>query len=399
MCTLKTVINNTRSFVLVLLLINAGTAFSQKIDRKALVDRNRVIVNSPDTLSSLTVGNGKFAFTVDATGLQTFPEYYAKGVPLGTQSEWGWHSFPNKAGYRFSEALKGYDFNEGNNRLYAVPNDKGRPQAVDYFRQNPHRLQMGNVGLEINKKDGSFVTPEDVKDVHQELNLWTGEITSSFSIEGIPVKVITCAHAVKDVIAVQVTSALIQQKRLKIRFRFPYPTDAFSDMGTNYNQSSAHHTTLTQPSSGTALLKRTLDNDIYYVTAKWNNRATIKKAGEHYYTLLPEGSNPFEVAVTFASLNPGANGPAFSEVRQSSVAGWQKFWQSGAAVDFSGSTDPRAAELERRVVLSQYLTRVQCAGSFPPQETGLTYNSWFGKPHMEMFWWHAAHYALWDRTE
>ena len=67
--------------------------------------------------------------------------------------------------------------------------------------------------------------------------------------------------------------------------------------------------------------------------------------------------------------------------------------------DLSGSTDPRAAELERRVVLSQYLTAIQCAGSLPPQETGLTYNSWFGKSHLEMHWWHAAHFALWNRVE
>ena len=43
--------------------------------------------------------------------------------------------------------------------------------------------------------------------------------------------------------------------------------------------------------------------------------------------------------------------------------------------------------------------RVQEAGYYPPQETGLTYNSWFGKPHLEMHWWHAAHFALWGRPE
>ena len=77
---------------------------------------------------------------------------------------------------------------------------------------------------------------------------------------------------------------------------------------------------------------------------------------------------------------------------------WKDFWLSGGAVDFSECTDERAFELERRVVLSQYLTRSQCAGNYPVQETGLTYNSWFGKPHMEMYWWHTAHYPLWGRT-
>jgi hypothetical protein len=73
---------------------------------------------------------------------------------------------------------------------------------------------------------------------------------------------------------------------------------------------------------------------------------------------------------------------------------WQRFWSTGAAIDLSASP-----ELERRVVLSQYLTAIQCAGSLPPQETGLTCNSWFGKFHLEMHFWHAAHFAHWKRPE
>jgi protein-glucosylgalactosylhydroxylysine glucosidase len=67
-------------------------------------------------------------------------------------------------------------------------------------------------------------------------------------------------------------------------------------------------------------------------------------------------------------------------------------------LDLSGSADARWRELERRVVLSEYLTAIQCAGTLPPQETGETFNSWFGKFHLEMHWWHAAHFALWDRA-
>ena len=33
----------------------------------------------------------------------------------------------------------------------------------------------------------------------------------------------------------------------------------------------------------------------------------------------------------------------------------------------------------------------------PPQETGLTCNSWYGKFHLEMHYWHAAHFATWGR--
>jgi hypothetical protein len=68
-------------------------------------------------------------------------------------------------------------------------------------------------------------------------------------------------------------------------------------------------------------------------------------------------------------------------------------------VEFKGSKDPRAGELERRVVLSQYLTAVNSAGLYPPQEEGLFSNSWNGKFHLEMHVWHEAHFAAWGRAD
>ncbi len=98
---------------------------------------------------------------------------------------------------------------------------------------------------------------------------------------------------------------------------------------------------------------------------------------------------------------PGAEAgalPAGDAVRAAAARHWPAFWQSGGALDLAGSRDPRWRELERRVVLSQYLLAVNEAGSLPPQESGLLNNSgWYGKFHLEMHWWHGAHYALWDR--
>ncbi|MDQ1087228.1 hypothetical protein [Siphonobacter sp. SORGH_AS_1065] len=73
--------------------------FAQRINRQALVERHSVVTTQMDTLASVSIGSGRFVFTVDATGLQTFTAYYAQGVPLGTQSEWGWHSLPNPENY------------------------------------------------------------------------------------------------------------------------------------------------------------------------------------------------------------------------------------------------------------------------------------------------------------
>ena len=91
--------------------------------------------------------------------------------------------------------------------------------------------------------------------------------------------------------------------------------------------------------------------------------------------------------------------PLAPTVVSASKSAWPTYWKSGAAVDLSKSKDPRWKELERRIVLSQYLMKVNEAGSLPPQESGLINNGWFGKFHLEMTWWHAAHWALWNRFD
>ncbi|HEV7380806.1 MAG TPA: hypothetical protein VGN64_13495, partial [Dyadobacter sp.] len=217
------------------LLIPIGiitTGYAQKINRKQVVDRHKVNVKSADTLSSLTVGNGSFAFTADVTGLQSFPEYYQKGVPLGTQSEWGWHSYPNLEAYKFEETLHDYD-QYGRKISYSVQgkNPERGKQATEYYRVNQHRLQLGNVGLDILKKDGSQAGISDIKNINQTLDLWTGKLTSQFTVEGTKVTVVTVAHQQSDAIAARIQSDLLKQGRIKVRLRFPYPNGQFKDEG------------------------------------------------------------------------------------------------------------------------------------------------------------------------
>ena len=69
------------------------------IDRHTLVSRHDIVIRQIDPMGALAVGNGEFAFNVDVTGLQSFPEYYEKTMPIGILSDWGWHSFPNPNGY------------------------------------------------------------------------------------------------------------------------------------------------------------------------------------------------------------------------------------------------------------------------------------------------------------
>ena len=371
-----------------------------KIDRKGLVERHEVVNDHFDSLSSLSVGNGGFAFTVDVTGLQSFPDAYSKGVPLGTESEWGWHSFLNTNHYKFDETLKDY-FIHGRNIPYSVQlkQPARAKEAVEWFRQNPHRLQLGNIGFDIIKKDGNLATINDIKDIHQTLDLWTGEIHSKFTVENIPVDVVTVCNQQQDAIAVKVISPLLKEQRLHLRLRFPYPTAAWADVGNNFTNDDKHVSKVILQKNNAALFQHTIDTTIYYVAAKWQEKSSIKKIGPHYYNIVPDATGNFEITFYFSQNKNISSVPTFAATETNSEQQWKKFWESGGAVDLSGSTDPRAFELERRIVLSQYLTKIQCAGHFPPQETGLTYNSWYGKPHLEMHWWHGIHFSLWGRND
>ena len=373
---------------------------AQTIDRVAVVRRHNVQVHKMDSLSSLSVGNGNFAFTVDATGMQSFPELYAKGVPLGTQSVWGWHSFPNNEHLIIEEAQKIYTI-EGRKISYTVqPKEPERAKkAVEYFRVNPHRLQLGNIGLEITKNDGSLATSTDIKNINQQLDVFTGIITSKFTVDNYPVTISTVCHQQQDVLAFKIESQLCGLNRVAIKIRFPYPNGQFKDVGNNFTKEDAHQSIL-KTSLNSATIQRKIDTTNYAVDISWSAKGFVKKIQSHYFLIQPATkSNAFECSFRFSEKVQEGGLPNFESTNQSSILGWKRFWMSGGAVDFAGSKDPRAFELERRMILSQYLTKIQCSGDYPPQETGLTYNSWYGKPHLEMHWWHAVHFAQWGRPE
>ena len=375
-----------------------GIDKSEKIDRYSLVERNNPQIKEFEELSSLSVGNGNFAFTVDATGLQSYPELYFEGVPLGTQSQWGWHSFPNINKFKHHETLQNYNF-RGLDEPYSVQfNEKGRQQdAADYFRANPHRLHLGYIGLELSDEYGEKINPERIKDINQTLNLWKGVITSHFLIGTDSATVNVAAHPKSDLIAVSLKSQLIEKGRMKVNFRFPYPSGKHTDDATDWNVPQKHKTEVCSQDEHSFVLKRTLDNTVYYVSVVYEGKASLEEIMPHYFVLTPE-NNEFSFVCDFSETLTGMN-HTIMETFNASSNYWTSFWETGGAVDFSKCTDERAKELERRVVLSQYLMAIQSAGMYPPQETGLTYNSWFGKFHLEMHWWHAVHFALWNRAD
>jgi hypothetical protein len=385
--------------------INNVTA---SIDRHAVVNRNNPIITQADALSSLSVGNGHFVTTVDVTGLQSYPEAYKQGVPLCAMSDWGWHQFPNTKGLKPSESEKAFDFGHGHQEVYAVEYKKagdGRhKEATEFFRVNPHRLNLGTLGLHLTDANGTPVALNQLTNIRQEQKLLDGEIESVFTADGQKVEVTTGVHPAKDAVYARIVSQLLKNQRATIRLRFPYPTGKHADDANDWNQSDKHHSEIVEQSAQKALIKRTLDATTYYVLLQWEGKATLSNCDAHEFELSAQD----DVLTISAEYLPSVPSPSsissltsfeYDQYHKATLRHWGAWWNAGAIVDFSQCTDPRAKELERRVVLSQYLTKINCANNMPPQETGLTYNSWFGRPHLEMTWWHAVDFTLWNRPE
>ncbi len=388
-------------FLLLLATRLAAAPVTPPIDRQALVKRHAVVLHAFDANNPLSVGNGEFAFTADATGLQTFADAFTNTTPLGTLSQWGWHSAPNPDGWSSEK----YPFKEfevfGRKVGYNdVPGNKQTPETK-WLRANPHRLHLGQIGFILTHANGTAAQTNDLSEVEQTLDLWSGTLHSVFKFDGQKVDVQTVCHPDRDLIAVRVVSPLLKRGRIKIQLHFPYGTG--STVTADWSRPEAHETYMNQASIPEARFTRKLDRDLYYVAARWSEGAEIKEVEKHRFTIsaagqsLFGGARPLEFVCEFLPKAVVKNLPDFEQTRAAAGEHWKQFWSSGGAIDLSGSKDPRWSELERRIVLSQYLTAIQCAGSLPPQETGLTYNSWEGKFHLEMHWWHAAHFALWNR--
>jgi hypothetical protein len=392
------------------------------IQREAVVSRHDPSVTTVDPGTVFAVGNGQFAFTPDVTGFQSMNVSYGRPFPLVTMSDWMWHSSPFPEGVDVFHDFEYAYLESSRGARVPYPLDQPSPSSVtNWLRANPHRLDLGQVALCARAPNGSShraLSEADVANVNQSLSLWTGTLQSSFSLLGGHASVTTAVHPDLDAVGWKVTLSAELGDRLGVRLAFPYGSSEFmsaADWSTD-PPGRNHTTTLLESSNRTLRLLRQLDYDSYEVrcdwSAEWPQEVEARKPsgiepfrdGAHAFVLpLERGMRSFDLACLFAPR--GAHYPLSSEAAwqadKSSATGvalergvpsassilkvsadhWRAFWRSGAFVDLGSAQggDVRAMELERRVVLSQYLTRVHSAGSLPPQETGLAANSWFGK--------------------
>lgn len=386
------------------------------IDRRRLVDRHRIRRTTTEPRSPLQLGNGELGLSVDVTGMQTFPDLHPHigrdpgnpGSLLGTQSQWGWHTTPRDPRPELRSATRTFDTARGpvpyvdlSTRTFGEGPETGTEDEL-WLRENPHRLMLGWIGLAASSVGEEQLSAEDLRPLGQELDLWTGIAESVFTLRGFHFTVRTAVHPTRDALALSIDTDSPYPPAL--RFRFPYGSGAW---GNAVRWEDEAHTTTVQSRGKAAQVSRTLDETHYRVGLLGNQTMSTAQPARHEVILTAQAlaeDQPWSITVDF---HPGPTPSDHVEsvavppeqVFEASRGWWERHWSTGGIVDLSESTDPRAAELERRIVLSQYLTAINCSGSTPPQETGLMVNSWRGKFHLEMHWWHAAHFAVWGRPE
>ncbi|WP_103063952.1 hypothetical protein [Actinomyces qiguomingii] len=428
------------------------------IDRQALVSRHDIHLHADSPELVLTLGNGDFAFSADATGLQTFTSRHdpsgldphtpaslsARILEGTTQSTWGWHEQPNPSGHALTDAMTAYSTARGPvrypdrpslQRMMEIASGKVTPEPPDlagmWLCSNPHRLDLGRLGLAApdpldgspgnstdNAADGtrSSGTGTAITELEHDaltgltahLDLWRGHLSSTFRFRDAPVQVTTAVAGQGAILGTRVSSPLLAEGDLVLRLTFPDPNPGFSPAAL-WGQEPEGEVVLCEAGQWGAVVERRIDTTAYRITLTWDAPATAALTDARTLVLAPApGTAALGVVAAFEPTSgPGSELYAapvtppddVDAVLASSAAFWEEYWRSGAAVELAGSTDSRAAELERRIVLSQYLLRTSGGGAAPPQESGLVTNTWRGKFHLEMHWWHAAHFAAWGRPE
>ena len=364
------------------------------MDRKALVTRHFPQVAGIDLRSPLSVGNGGFAFTVDVTGLQTLYDTYDQHAnPLCTMSDWGWHVTPTEGGKPYELTDIEHTSYQHQAREIKLPVEKksGSEVAYGWLRENPHRCNLITLELGFNR---DRLWPKLLENTQQTLDLYRGVIISQFEVQGEPVKVTTWCDSEQDMLAFIIETEL---KGLTVDVTFSYGASNISGAAW---ESPEKHQSQTQEVAAEGQrayhIQRTMDELCYDVKLVTNSELKECDDENHYYRVtVADGLTTLLVDLSQEDRKI----PSLSESLERTERAMARFWEKTGLVDFSGSKDPRATELERRMVLSLYLSKIQGTGTLPPQETGLTCNSWHGKHHLEMHLWHSAYLPLFNHGE
>lgn len=306
--------------------------------KKSDIIKYNLKFNHIDSKNPVTIGNGDFAITLDQTGTQSLYETY-KDIPLSTMSNKNWF-------YKDKKNIKPSYVDGKAYMLFNLDNDPN----YQTNRQYPFKYSFMQILLYDNDK---LIDINNIKDVKQELDLYKGIVTSSFNYKEKINKTISFIYQDHDEFNFK-----LQSDNLNLALKFNYPS---------YTKNGYRLDILPN-----VLVK---EDRITLLYDDKNSLSFKLKLSSNYQivenTLIFDDNN-----VSFSL--------ALDEIKEGKLL--DEFWKCDNGIIIDNE------ELVKKMVLSKYLLHVNSTGIYPPQESGLTYNCWNSKFHLEM---HLIH-SLWN---
>lgn len=306
--------------------------------KKSDIIKYNLKFNHIDSKNPVTIGNGDFAITLDQTGTQSLYEIY-KDIPLSTMSNKNWF-------YKDKKDIKPSYVDGKAYMLFNLDNDPN----YQTNRQYPFKYSFMQILLYDNDK---LIDINNIKDVKQELDLYKGIVTSSFNYKEKINKTISFIYQDHDEFNFK-----LQSDNLNLALKFNYPS---------YTKNGYRLDILPN-----VLVK---EDRITLLYDDKNSLSFKLKSSSNYQivenTLIFDDNN-----VSFSL--------ALDEIKEGKLL--DEFWKCDNGIIIDNE------ELVKKMVLSKYLLHVNSTGIYPPQESGLTYNCWNSKFHLEM---HLIH-SLWN---
>ena len=306
--------------------------------KKSDIIKYNLKFNHIDSKNPVTIGNGDFAITLDQTGTQSLYEIY-KDIPLSTMSNKNWF-------YKDKKDIKPSYVDGKAYMLFNLDNDPN----YQINRQYPFKYSFMQILLYDNDK---LIDINNIKDVKQELDLYKGIVTSSFNYKEKINKTISFIYQDHDEFNFK-----LQSDNLNLALKFNYPS---------YTKNGYRLDILPN-----VLVKEDRIRLLY----DDKNSLSFKLKSSSKYQIV-ENTLIFDDNNVSFSL-------ALDEIKVGKLL--VEFWKCDNGIIIDNE------ELVKKLVLSKYLLHVNSTGIYPPQESGLTYNCWNSKFHLEM---HLIH-SLWN---
>ena len=306
--------------------------------KKSDIIKYNLKFNNIDSKNPVTIGNGDFAITLDQTGTQSLYEIY-KDIPLSTMSNKNWF-------YKDKKDIKPSYVDGKAYMLFNLDNDPN----YQTNRQYPFKYSFMQILLYDNDK---LIDINNIKDVKQELDLYKGIVTSSFNYKEKINKTTSFIYQDHDEFNFK-----LQSDNLNLTLKFNYPS----------------------------YTKNGYRLDILPNVLVKEDRITLLYDDKNSLSFKLKSSSKYQIVENTLIFDD--NNVSFSlaldEIKEGKLL--DEFWKCDNGIIIDNE------ELVKKMVLSKYLLHVNSTGIYPPQESGLTYNCWNSKFHLEM---HLIH-SLWN---